>query len=363
MSSSLRIHYAEESASDSFEALYEDCHQYNDEPLKLPFEGLTRLLDHVQDLKETISALRQSPPGTRIESPHVQSELSYAENSADELQDFLDACWEQIPVARRPSARSAVKAQEVFNTPELLENIIIHLGTKDVLSAQQVGRVWRDGVNGSVKILRSIGIYPQEDVHFKSPFERLQSPDSFWGLNLRTESEDFDHHAALQDGVIPRTQKVRLDIGAPTSTSLFIGPRCRAISICQPPLKRATMSFSCYCSACLGNNGRFPRHEFDMTSEEAITVGDVMDAAQQIYGGRWMLKEEPVPRRYNCLVQGGTSSRWEFETLMVETDPHNDFRISLRGEVTLADHDPEMDRRRHLVECAAKYPNGSPDWC
>lgn len=63
------------------------------------------------------------------------------------LQAHINTLWDLIPITMKPTAASAVVAQQTFDSPELLESILIHLGVKDVLAARQVGRVWRDGVN------------------------------------------------------------------------------------------------------------------------------------------------------------------------------------------------------------------------
>lgn len=55
--------------------------------------------------------------------------------------------------SQKPSA-----ACQVLNTPELLENIILHLPCKDVVASRRVSTLWRDTVHKSTKIRTFLGL-------------------------------------------------------------------------------------------------------------------------------------------------------------------------------------------------------------
>lgn len=155
MSSSLHIHYTDEASAAAYDrGDYRRVlpSEYDHKPLTVSFDILKDLMRHARELTDSIQTLRQPDQDTRLNSDHIQAELS------DELSEFLDACWELIPIAKRPSAQSAVLAQKLFDTPELLENVLIHLKIRDTLAAQQAGRVWRDSINGSVQLQRAMGL-------------------------------------------------------------------------------------------------------------------------------------------------------------------------------------------------------------
>ncbi|KAK3116220.1 hypothetical protein LTR53_003657 [Teratosphaeriaceae sp. CCFEE 6253] len=52
-------------------------------------------------------------------------------------------------------------AQEVFNTPELLEAILLNLRVKSILKATQVNRTFRTTFNGSLKLQRRCWMVPK----------------------------------------------------------------------------------------------------------------------------------------------------------------------------------------------------------
>ncbi|KAF2173215.1 hypothetical protein M409DRAFT_49692 [Zasmidium cellare ATCC 36951] len=311
MTSSLRVHH--------FDG------EYDDTSLSVSFDTLQDLVAHAQNLKNTIQALRQPAPNTQANSNQVQAELADAEKNANELCDFLGACWEMIPVTNRPSARSAVKAQKVFDTPELLENICIHLNPLDTLVAQQVGRVWRDGINSSVKIQRAIGLRPDESSYFSAPFADFDGTGSILSrytlpgffLDNYGPNVDFDAHEAAAEG-ISNTQAVKIQITADYPVS--IGSRCRLLSLCQPPIKSASMFIGSECDGCITTHFE---HEAKLVSEDGVNVGQIMDAAQQLIDAHRMGEEH---------VDGYCRPIIEFH-----------------ATVTLADDDPIMVERRMMV--------------
>ncbi|PPJ57485.1 hypothetical protein CBER1_04412 [Cercospora berteroae] len=73
---------------------------------------------------------------------------------------------------------TTTSAQKVFETAELLEIIMLQLDAKDLLTAQQVGREWRDGINGSMRLKRKLGIELDDvdKVFYNSPLD--SGPDN-----------------------------------------------------------------------------------------------------------------------------------------------------------------------------------------
>ncbi|KAK4507216.1 hypothetical protein PRZ48_000951 [Zasmidium cellare] len=277
MSSSVRIHYLEEVSRD-LSAISRD------NGIRVPFDDVRAFVAAAQHLKDTIRALHQPSADTRLESDHIQNELARAKDSADQICGFFNSCWDQVPVAHRPSAQSAIVAQKVFALPELLELILADLDLYDALRAQQVSRVWRDGINSSVKMQRAMGLRTDDGADFFTPLshDHESSPwdRTFPGVCFEQMRGAFDPFNATQEGNVVRSLAVGIHVS--TSTPLSVGARCRRILICQPPLKRATVRVDHY---CIHHRCSPIMFEYEIASDDGIRVRDVLDAAQEAFDG------------------------------------------------------------------------------
>jgi hypothetical protein len=96
------------------------------------------------------------------------------------MRRHVDQIYNAIPPHMRPPTEaSAAKANKVFSTPELLETIMLSgLDTRDKLQAMRVQRSWRNTVNGSRKLRRSLGLALFDDYFYYSPFHKLPRCDS-----------------------------------------------------------------------------------------------------------------------------------------------------------------------------------------
>lgn len=74
------------------------------------------------------------------------------QDTANLFRKLTDNITILVPIAVQPTASSAVKAQELFDTPELLEEILLYMDTKENLSGMGVQRAWRDTVVGSPRL-------------------------------------------------------------------------------------------------------------------------------------------------------------------------------------------------------------------
>lgn len=83
---------------------------------------------------------------------------------------FLDRMWSTIPALTHTSIRTALKAEEVFNTTELLEHIMLQLNMADKLRAMQVNWKWFETLCSSVSLRRTLGVESYGDGHYYSPF-------------------------------------------------------------------------------------------------------------------------------------------------------------------------------------------------
>lgn len=86
------------------------------------------------------------------------------------------------------------KALQVFNTVELLESILLHLPTKDVLLAQRVSKSWKGTVTGSLRLQKALFLVPCRKAA-KTFFHEWLNP--FWSTS--TSAEEFYDNFAVTD--------------------------------------------------------------------------------------------------------------------------------------------------------------------
>ena len=119
----------------------------------------------IQAALEQQKALEQALAKLRVQaatdhSEAVAASLQQAETSALAVRSFLNFCIEDIPIASRPSAGSSVKAQQVFDTPELLEHILLDLPVRLLISAPLVNRTFASTGYNSQYIQRRLVLRP-----------------------------------------------------------------------------------------------------------------------------------------------------------------------------------------------------------
>ncbi|KAF7191983.1 hypothetical protein HII31_06628 [Pseudocercospora fuligena] len=174
------------------------------------------------------------------------------------------------------TANSPTKAEKVFGTAELMENIMLNLGTRDVLTAMQATRAMRDTVLGSTKIQTLIGLLPDYECHFSvMPWETIGErqgfvvfppnpnynnaarPVIFHDFTLSNYSDTFNygydkfHPESYKDqwhqAQISNGGRADFVITAPRDDKCLrkLGSRVRALSICQPPVEYAYFDVNC----------------------------------------------------------------------------------------------------------------------
>lgn len=176
-----------------------------------------------------------------------------------------------FPPSFRTSRRSVELAATVFNTTELLENILVNLGVRDVLSAMQVSHRFQSVIEGSPVIQRKMGLKADPDRALRFP---LASETRY--LLCSTDASTWSMRTAPNDKIL-----VKVDCARATSTTakLNLGARCRSLLICQPPLKTLKVYVSC-CHSIYRHTSRAPAEV--LTSETGITFGDIVDTANRV---------------------------------------------------------------------------------
>ncbi|KAI5360378.1 hypothetical protein Slin14017_G085530 [Septoria linicola] len=244
--------------------------------LEISLEDLQTLRTHSRQLEASINNLKHSD---QLLSSNLQ-DIHRAEEASSLLSSHIDKLWHLIPIRSKPTAGSAVVATKVFAVPELLEIILMLLPAKIILNAQQVGRVWRDAVNGSVMLKTKLGLIVNSSLAPQTPFSCENEADCFPGLII-TIDRDWEPFASLDMDVMEEETNNELTIvGSCTLVPPSVGTRCRSMQLCQPPLKAVCLSTGARGTGT-GSMGRRPptyTQTLDCGEESGVTVGSLLDA-------------------------------------------------------------------------------------
>lgn len=118
---------------------------------------------HLKDLYlslEDIPALSKDP----------QIALANARKTAAAIKNCLRSCEAQAELVWRPTAKSAVKAHQIFIIPELVKLVMDHLDLPDLLQAAQVNRTTAAVVLDTAKFQRALCLQDRNDGLWYSPF-------------------------------------------------------------------------------------------------------------------------------------------------------------------------------------------------
>ncbi|KAK3059245.1 hypothetical protein LTR09_000811 [Extremus antarcticus] len=136
---------------------------------------------------------------------------------------------------RAVNATSPQLAAQVFAIPELLENILSHLPSVDLLQAHSVGHAFAGAIDGSRQLQTQLGLHAQHDV-------RPYSPAAF----IRGWRFEFDGFHSLLDVSTTGDQKDNTHFPMAMRKPLQnLGNRCGLILISQPPARTLKVFSSC----------------------------------------------------------------------------------------------------------------------
>lgn len=181
---------------------------------------------------------------------------------------LLGDCKNLWPAWTRPSHKSAAKAQEVFNTPELFELILSHLEPCELLVAQQMNRAADALVKSSHILQHSMLIR-----HKKSGAFTAFQNTFFSGIEFKIGSSAV----GPVDPMLTFSQ-TQISVAFAKGPALpRIGTRCRSMLICQPPIKRMSVRLSC-CDPT-SHSGWLQDY---LKSDKGVTIGDVYDATVRL---------------------------------------------------------------------------------
>ncbi|KAM3417555.1 hypothetical protein BST61_g5792 [Cercospora zeina] len=262
--------------------------------IAVDFRTLRALVMQNQSLQHHLAAL--ATPTDELTKPELQRHANGAVEGAAVVDQFVSRLWSTFPTQYRFSEKSAAKAQQVFNTPELLENILSNLPAQDLLMAQQTNTAFLDTINDSSVLKKLLGLEPDPTAAFYSPFEvneasmqRFRATADLLLLPRYTEHHvTFDDTEEMFRGLYLYTHRVESPPEKSVSNELFItvqadtfrlrvGSRCLQMLICQPPVKQATIQYRSKKSRM-----RLPGPAIHSSTPplkvkgEGLTVGDIL---------------------------------------------------------------------------------------
>jgi hypothetical protein len=216
---------------------------------------------------------------------------------------------EHKPTATR--RRSSTATHAVLNTTELLENILIYVPFRTLITSQRVCSLWRDTVNQSTQIKQKLFLLPQPivdrwaivgttstDLHFTriTPTTILPHPltiSNFWSqesispqtlypVRLNPLLVERRFHPAVRNGPSDRVAYQAFFSGcffvglAQDLQRNYSAPSWRNMYLCDPPCTKL--------EACITfESSKAPVHSltvsFDLEAPDGITFGLLLDRA------------------------------------------------------------------------------------
>lgn len=265
------------------------------------------------------------------------------------------ALWELVPLTQRATTRTAIVAEKVFGTPELLEEILTYLKLDEVITAMRVKKAWCNTVKGSVKLKRWLGLATPVGGFFHCAFLTPgcdESPHRAWytlpnrqlyvwlpkfmtfqkaglwhdGDCWHPDSISTTHLQEYKENI--NTLEIRI-ISKP-SVGRKPGVRVANTPICHPSVHQLTYEIFCECGSRCESTGEFV---LSPNNAKGVTVGDVARHTNEI------LRETGHVTRACIFVQ-----------------------IYYIARVELLDSDPIVLQRRKAIEAYEQGPDiGSGD--
>lgn len=257
----------------------------------IEYNDAMRILHHQETLESSLAILVRDTeePGNKIKQS-TQQALDAARTSISFMRHHVDSLYNLIPPHERPpTAISAAKAHMVFSIPELLEKIMLSgLSAREKLVAMQVNRCWRNTVEGSKTLLRTLGLsLPVNSFYFTPFLTRNATPYSyddgdFPGYAGFEEEREGENRPQVKFGVKGlEICRMSLSINIFDRHDLAAGSRVRSMTICNPPI--LSLEVTILCRMCRRNAfdvyGEIMSRTVRSASVLGFTVGEVLHQA------------------------------------------------------------------------------------
>lgn len=189
--------------------------------------SLSELKTNVDIIDEDLSELHVSRPPHSVRFALMQTRKHIA-GVADNLALLVD----QIPLQARPTVASAIKAQQVFGIPELLEQILMHCNKGDLVTARGVARIFASTISKSIKIQESLGLRPATGGTPFSPFADKYFVLRGFVVRLEKVGRHVLDSSTVELTATLNTINLMREVNLPT-----VGSFWRRMLVSQPPIK------------------------------------------------------------------------------------------------------------------------------
>ncbi|KAF7196653.1 hypothetical protein HII31_02023 [Pseudocercospora fuligena] len=300
---------------------------------EISYEATLRLLENQESMEANLREATRHADAETEAGKKVLESLAQVQRNVAESRVLVEELYRAIPDIARPATdASAAKAQEVFRTPELLENILSSFKPSDILTAMQAQRCFRDTVLGSITLKRRLGLASFDDKYYYSPlstrhFSASRAPGSSASRGM--EAPGMEAPGIYYDDLSwPRyddaedpddvTHLLSIIIEVDSSMVGSQASRIRNVIISNIPIMQLEVRQMCRRCRKIGQNSRIAvRDGFEIQSFSAygFTLGELIDRLDE---------EKQNDGHLRC-----RDTRW-------------DCKITL----TLEDDDPIMIKRR-----------------
>ncbi|KAK5127048.1 hypothetical protein LTR85_008407 [Meristemomyces frigidus] len=283
---------------------------------------------HHQGLQDGLKKLRALTNGAVLPTEQIDTLLNQLQDQADGIKAYLTESLGQVFAAGAATEESTAKAQEVFNSPELLEMIMMQLHPRHILVAQRVNKTFEALISTSPKVQQYLGLRADATSAFATAFRNYM--DGWPSFTCRSAQDMFSFgYSPLRRETEPDPDafEIRASFSPWTSSAASLpklGDRCLSMLVCQPPIFEMQACVSC-CDRHRYLGHPFPPDVKDpepLRSKTGITVGDVLKATSQL-----------IDRHRTC----PHASQWDHdEHGLVNVSP------SFKGVLRLKDSDPSL---------------------
>lgn len=207
---------------------------------------ISKLQTNIHIIDQDLSELSRLPRSVRFALLQTRKHI-------DVIEEKLALLVDQIPPPTRTTADSAAKAQQVFAIPELLEQILVHCNSSDLVVVRGVNRVFAGTISQSTKIQEALGLRPRAGGSPFSPFV-----DTFFVLRgLVVRMEELNRHVldstTVELTATFNTSDLTREVSLPR-----LGEYWRRMLVLQPPIQSMRIRTS-KCSKVLRLTSRHER--------------------------------------------------------------------------------------------------------
>ena len=293
-----------------------------------------------RSLRETIETLTALIPEDVAENANVDSIVTKANKQLSAQRAAGRTLLKFIPPTFRHSQEPSDLAIKVFDMPELLEHILSFLATDELWSAFSVNSTFQQTIEGSVKLMRKLGLLADHKAHFFAPVKR-RSDLRYFGSFHFVDATDWVPRPIKNktpESSIPITIECR-----PSYPVYAIGERRASSLVTQPPVRKLAVYTKCCTQSAYGSRSRPPTET--LVSKDGITLGQIHDVVTRLQKEHKLC---PDASAYQHDEEGFVETTVTFEGFL-ELDPKDPaltgWKKSLQDQDRLSQKDTARARR------------------